>query len=288
MENLIMNKRSKYCLAALFPLLLSSTFLSAAEPKQPKEQIMEQAQQGKIIWADLYTGNVNASLDFYTDTFGWTVKKFGGANDRYHLLFDGDKAVAGILAHSAERTKTDTALWIGSIATHNLQTHVTNAANNSATILLKPHDFALYGKRAVIADPQGGIIALLDITGNGKTQQKISKKWDWAQLFSIDTKKAASFYQNTFNYNVEEIADNKSSYYLSQQDQVMASIVSLPESFEQRDRWVNFIEVDNLVDTLAKATKNGATVIYQPKDDTIAIISDPNGALLGLNEQETE
>jgi predicted enzyme related to lactoylglutathione lyase len=68
----------------------------------------------------------------------------------------------------------------------------------------------------------------------------------------------------------------------------MASIVSLPESFEQRDRWVNFIEVDNLVDTLAKATKNGATVIYQPKDDTIAIISDPNGALLGLNEQETE
>lgn len=283
-----MNKRSKYCLAALFPLLLSSTFLSAAEPEQPKEQIMEQAQQGKIIWADLYTGNVNASLDFYTDTFGWTVKKFGGTNDRYHLLFDGDKAVAGILAHSAERTKTDTALWIGSIATNNLQTHVTNAANNSATVLLKPHDFALYGKRAVIADPQGGIIALLDITSHGKTQQKISKKWDWAQLFSIDTKKAASFYQNTFNYNVEEIADNKSSYYLSQQDQVMASIVSLPESFEQRDRWVNFIEVDNLVDTLAKATKNGAVVIYQPKDSNLAIISDPNGALLGLNEQETE
>ncbi|PCI58408.1 MAG: glyoxalase [Gammaproteobacteria bacterium] len=283
-----MKKRSQYCFAALLPLLLSSTLLSAAEPEQPKKQVIEQAQQGKIIWADLYTGDVKASLNFYTDTFGWTVRKFGEKNDRYHLLFDGDQAIAGILAHSAQRNKTETALWIGSISTNNLQARITNAANNNATILLKPHDFALYGTRAVIADPQGGVIALLDISGADKAQQKISHKWNWSQLFSIDPKKAASFYQNTFNYTVEEIAQNKSSYYLSQQNEVMASIVKLPKSFEQRDRWVNFIEVNNLVNTLATATKNGAVVIYQPEDSSLAIIADPNGALLGLTEQESE
>lgn len=283
-----MKKRSKYCLAALFPLLLSNAFLSAAEPEQPKEQVMLQAQQGKIIWADLYTGDVEASLHFYTDTFDWTVKKFGDKNDRYHLLFDGDQAIAGILAHSAQRNKTETALWIGSISTSNLPAHITNATENKATILLKPHDFALYGKRAVIADPQGGIIALLDLTGSEKVQQKISHKWNWAQLFSIDTKKAASFYQHTFNYTVEEVEQSKSNYYLSQQNEIMASIVKLPKSFEQRDRWVNFVEVSNLENTLAKAKINGANVIYQPQDGSLAIISDPNGALLGLTEQESE
>lgn len=279
-----MNKRSKYCLAVLIPLLLSSSFLSAAAPVQPKEQEMVQVQQGKVIWADLYTSDVKASLDFYTDTFNWTVKKLSKKNDSYHLLFDGEQAVAGVLDRSAKRNKTETALWIGSISTDNVQATVNSAAKNNATILMALHDFALYGKRAVIADPQGGIISLLDISSNEKIQQKISDKWNWAQLFSVNTKNAASFYKNTFNYSVEQISTTTNSYYLSQQDEIRASIVKLPQSFEQRDRWVNFIEVDNLVNTLAKATTNGAVVIYLPQDNDLAIISDPNGALLGLSE----
>jgi len=273
-----------YYLSVLFPLLLSSTFLSAAEP----EQTIEQTQQGKLIWADLYTGDVKASLDFYTDTFGWTVKKFGTKNSRYHLLFDGETAIAGVLARSARRNKTENALWIGSIATDNVQQKVNNATENKATIILPPHDFTLYGKRAVIADPQGGVIAMLDLNEKNKVSQVISHKWDWAQLFSINTKKAASFYQNTFSYTVEEVAQSQNSYYLSQQDEVRASIVQLPASFEQRDRWVNFVEVEHLENILAKAKKNGAEIIYQPKSEQLAIIADPNGALLGLTEQEAE
>lgn len=69
---------------------------------------------------------------------------------------------------------------------------------------------------------------------------------------------------------------------------VQASIVKLPESFEQRDRWVNFIEVENIDTILSKATDNGATIIYQPESIGLAIIADPNGALLGLTQQESE
>jgi len=283
-----MKKRSKYYLAALIPLLFSSSFLLAAQPEQSKEQVIVQAQYGKVIWADLYTGDVKTSLDFYTETFGWTVKKFGEKNNSYHLLFDGEKAIAGVLAHSEQRNKTETALWIGSISTDSVQASVTNAANNNAKIMLKPHDFALYGKRAVIADPQGGIIALLDITGTEKAHTQISNKWNWAQLFSTDITKAASFYHKAFGYTVEEVAQNPSSYYLSQQGEVNASIVKLPTTFEQRDRWVNFVEVNNLSDTLIQAKKNGAEIIHQPKGSNLAIIADPNGALLGLTEQESE
>jgi len=278
----------KHCLAMLFPLLLSSTFTKASEHEQSIEQVTEQSQQGKLIWADLYTGDVKASLDFYTDTFGWTVKNFGKKNGRYHLLYDGKQPVAGVLERSAQRNKTETALWIGSIATDDVQTRVNKATDNNATIILKPHDFTLYGKRAVIADPQGGVIALLDLNEENKSHQSISDKWDWAQLFSVNTKKAAAFYQSTFNYSVEKVAQNQNNYYLSLQDEIRASIVKLPQSFEQRDRWVNFVEVEHLESILAKATKNGAEIIYQPDNDLLAIIADPNGALLGLSEQETE
>jgi len=279
---------SKYCQAVLFPLLLSSTYLIAAEPEKSAEAKVSQDQQGKLIWADLYTGDVSASLDFYSKTFGWSVKDFGKDNAKYHLLYDGEQPIAGVLARPAHRNKTENALWIGSIATDNVQAVVNKATENKATILLQPHDFALYGKRAVIADPQGGIIGLLDIDAENKTHQKISNKWDWAQLFSINTDKAAAFYNSSFNYRIEKVAPQQNSLYLIQQDEIRASIVELPASFEQRDRWVNFVMVSNLTKTLTAATTNGAEIIHQPEGDTFAIIADPHGALLGLTEQESE
>lgn len=281
-----MKKLSKYYLSILASLFLCSHFLAAKEPDN--EQVIAQIPQGKLSWADIYTSDVNASLNFYTNTFGWTVKKFGNEKSPYHLFYDGKQAIAGVLARSAQRNKTETALWVGSITTDNVQATVDKASNNKATIILQPHNFALYGKRAVIADPQGGVIALLDLSTNNKARQKISNKWGWAQLFSTDTEKSAEFYQNTFNYLAEKVSQSQHSYYLSYQDEIRASIVKLPASFEQRDRWVNFIEVDNLASKLNKATTNGAEIIYQPEDSQLAIITDPNGALLGLIEQESK
>lgn len=279
---------SKYCQAVLFPLLLSSPFIAAAESTHSTEQIIDQTEQGKFIWADLYTGNTSASLDFYTKTFGWTAKKLGDENGRYHLLYDGNHPVAGVISRHSSRSKTENALWIGSITTPNMQANVDKAALENATIILQPHDFELYGKRSVIADPQGGVIALLDSEVNNKIRQKITQKWVWAQLFSVDPKKAGAFYQSVFNYSVEEVTPQESSLYLVQQDEIRASIVKLPASLEQRDRWVNFIEVEDLAVTLAAAEKNGAKIIYQPEGDSTAIIADPNGALLGLTAQESE
>lgn len=273
-----MKKISKYCKSILLSFVLSSSFLAAAEP----------TQQGKLIWADLYTSDVKASLDFYRKTFDWSVKKFGDKNARYHLLYDGEHAIAGVLARPATRNKTESALWIGSIATDSVEENVNSANQHKATIILQPHDFALYGKRAVIADPQGGVIALLDIDEKNKEHQKISQRWDWAQLFSVDTEKAAMFYKNAFNYSVERVSTEQSALYLVQKGEIRASVVKLPESYEQRDRWVNFIEVVNLNTTLTKAIANGATIIHQPESDTLAIIADPHGALLGLVEQEVK
>jgi len=284
-----MKIKSKYYLSLFFPLLLSSQLIFAQQSNKTVEQAIEQEQQGKLVWGDLYSSDVNASIDFYNKTFGWTTKKFDENNARYHIFFDGAVPIAGVISRAAQRNQTDKALWIGSFTTKNVQTVVTKAADKKATIILKPHDFKYYGKRAVIADPQGGVVALLELDQSNEKHKKISNKWSWSQLFSVDTSKAATFYQHSFDYNVEGIGESKQHYYLAQQGEVRASIVELPDSFEQRDRWVNFIEVDNLTSILEKAKSNGAEIIYQPnKNNQLAIISDPNGALLGLTEQESE
>ena len=284
-----MKIKSKYYLPLLFPLLLSSLPISAAQSDSTIEQAIEQEQQGKLVWGDLYSSDVNASIDFYNKTFGWTTKKFGKNNARYHIFFDGVEPIAGVISRPSQRNQTEKALWIGSFTTKNIQSVVTKAVDNKATVIFEPHEFKYYGKRAVIADPQGGIVALLELDQTNENHKKISNKWSWAQLFSVDTTKAATFYQHSFDYSVEDIGKRKQHYYLAQQGDVRASIVELPDSFEQRDRWVNFIEVDNLTSTVEKAMENGAELIYKPNENNqLAIISDPSGALLGLIEQESE
>jgi len=285
----MMKIKSKYYLSLFFPLLLSSQSIFAEQSNSTAEQAIEQEMQGKLVWGDLYSSDVNASIDFYNKTFGWTTKKFGKDNTRYHIFFDGVEPIAGVISRPAQRNQTERALWIGSFTTKNIQKIVTKAVDKKATVILKPHDFKYFGKRAVIADPQGGIVALLELDKINENHKKISNKWNWAQLFSVDTTKAATFYQHSFDYNVEDIGESKQHYYLAQQGEFRASIVDLPDSFEQRDRWVNFIEVDNLTSTLDKAIENGAEVIYKPDESNqLAIISDPSGALLGLTEQESE
>lgn len=278
---------SKFFIPLLLPLLLNSHASLATHVDTTSQGILKN-QHGKLVWADLYTGDVKASLKFYQETFGWTVKAFAKEQAKYHLLYDNGQAIAGVLARDSKRNKTDNALWVGSIDTDNVSSRSELAAKNNATIILSPHEFKLYGKRSVLADPQGGVIALLELDFTNKNHKKISNKWDWAQLFSTNTKRAALFYQDTFGYTLEPINAKKGSFFLIQAEMVQASIVKLPESFEQRDRWVNFIEVENINTTLTKATANGASVIYQPDNIGLAIIADPNGALLGLTQQESE
>lgn len=282
-----MKRVCNFFIPLLLPLLLNSYAAFATQGETTSQEIIKN-QHGKLVWADLYTGDVEASLNFYQKTFGWTVKAFAKEQAKYHLLYDNGQAVAGVLARDSKRNKTDNALWVGSIDTDNVSSRSELAAKNNATIILAPHDFKLYGKRSVLADPQGGVIALLELDLTNKNHQKISTKWDWAQLFSTDTKQAALFYQDTFGYTLEPINSQKDNFFLIQAEMVQASIVRLPESFEQRDRWVNFIEVENINTILSKAATNGATIIYQPENGGLAIIADPNGALLGLTQQESE
>jgi predicted enzyme related to lactoylglutathione lyase len=278
---------SKFLMLTWVALLLNSYSALAALNADPEQQRVHN-QHGKLVWADLYSGDVEASISFYSNTFGWTTKAFAENSPRYHIFYDEGRPIAGLLERESKRSQTDQALWVGSIDTDSVADRVDLASKDDATIILPPHDFKFYGKRAVIADPQGAIIALLELDLSNDKYQGISTQWDWAQLFSVDTQTAAAFYQDILGYGIESINVQNNSFYLVQGDMVQASVIKMPESFEQRDRWVNFVRVNDVKTLAANATKNGATIIYQPENQGIAIIRDPNGALIGVVQKEAK
>jgi predicted enzyme related to lactoylglutathione lyase len=103
---------------------------------------------GKLVWADLYSGDVDSSIAFYTATFGWRAEASTTSTHKYHIFYDGEQAVAGLLARENKREKTDKALWIGSIDTDKVTQRVATAAKNQADIIFPPHDVPLYHAKA--------------------------------------------------------------------------------------------------------------------------------------------
>ena len=92
-----MKGSTRFLISLLVPLLLNSHTLLAAQPNTIEQEIIKK-QHGKLVWADLYTGDVEASLKFYRDTFGWTAKEFAKDKAKYHILYDDGQAIAGVLA----------------------------------------------------------------------------------------------------------------------------------------------------------------------------------------------
>ncbi len=281
-------------IAILYAVLLSGT-LSANSMFPPlTDPATGQSQPGKFIWADLFSADVDASISFYTEVFGWEVKRTEAAKTAnssdiyYHLLSEG-KLIAGIVSRPTVKGETDKALWVGHISTQNVQKAVNAAENLGAKISLEPRQFGQRGTHAIIVDPQGAIVGLLNSdSGDPKDEDAVYGEWRWAQLFSVNPNAAMDFYSKVVGYETQELSqtERENDFILLQDNIARAGIVPLPKSLPQQDRWVGFVSVDSIDDTLRKAKDMGGSIIYAPRkevfDGQLAIIADSNGAIIGL------
>ena len=87
-------------LAALLCAIALAPPTRAQEPELPPLTTEANSPRlpGKFVWADLVTSNVEAAQQFYGQMFGWTFKPVGTAATGYTLVFNGDRAVGGIVS----------------------------------------------------------------------------------------------------------------------------------------------------------------------------------------------
>jgi len=283
-------KNTKYYVATLVCLLLLFSNVRAfpllpALTSPPTNQVLP----GKIIWANIFTANVEKTINFYTEMFGWTVEKFESEGNDYLFFINNGKPVAGIVQQLSDSKKSNNAVWINHISTADINETTNKASSKGAKIIFPPKPFGTRGIDAIISDPQGALLGLLESgSGDPIDTPAVLGAWVWAQLFSSDLEKTAEFYTSVFGYEVEQAnhLENKDTYLFISNSKARAGIAPLPKDVSQRNRWVGFVSVDNINRSLVKAKKMGAKMIFSPNktvlNGRIAIISDTSGALIGL------
>ena len=116
-----------------------------------------------------------------------------------------------------------------------------------------------------------------------KTPGKIS----WKELMTRDAEASAGFYRGLFGWVREEVDMGGSTYTFFKvgEESVAGMAVLSAKSEGTPEGWTNYVTVQNLEDSIAKARELGGKVC---KDITalqmgrFAIVQDPHGAVVGL------
>lgn len=278
-------------------VLISFLFLGCtgqqAEPKN-KELVLPaitsnatgKQHTGKIVWHDLLTDNISSSKTFYAGLFGWSFEKDGP----YTLIINKGKRIGGMM-HISHKDKSQTeAVWLASLSVPDVDKALSYVKSKKGRVLKGPLDMKKRGRGALISDPYGAHIVLLQAkNGDPVDAEARIGDWLWNELWTSTEKSSYNFYRKLAAYDSLKVSDDYR--ILKSKGKWRAGIRTL-ENKDAKSRWVPVVRVADIADIIKKVTKLGGKVLVDP-DDTlmdgnVAVIADPNGALFIVQRWEEE
>jgi predicted enzyme related to lactoylglutathione lyase len=263
---------------------------SSSAPDLSKMSFSEEPLLGKFIWYDLISDDVEASRRFYGELFGWSFEKTEGprGND-YYLASDGGVYIAGLVAVTGAADGSELSRWLPYISVADVDASVDRSSSGGGSVAVAPLDVRL-GRVAAIVDPQGAAIGLArsrigdpdDATTAGGPGRVL-----WSELIANDDEAAASFYEEVVGYETRAIERRGGSYtMLVGAGRERAGI--FPNPTDWKPQWITHFGVDDPVAAASRVEALGGTVLLPPRPEvregTIAIVSDPAGAVLVLRQ----
>lgn len=248
-----------------------------------------QVPTGHVAWHDLVTPDLEVSKAFYSGLFGWTWRAPSSGKDVTYVVGEMTGVAMAGLAESSE-DKGNPSQWITYFAVNDVHRSVKLATDSGAKVVVKPTTTgSWHDESALLTDPQGAAFALMKpgVRPNDSVTALING-WLWVELWTVNTDDARQFYAWLLGYNAKRVTVAGQDYTLFRRDTLpVAGLLEIPVK-DVRPNWLPTIRVADVKATVARAVSLGGRVIMAPRDDvrnsTVAIIADPTGAALTLQQ----
>lgn len=119
------------------------------------------APPGTFAWMELATRDADAALAFYTGLLGWTPTSADLGGVTYHILRNGDDAVGGLFGMTEEWGDM-ASHWMPYLAVDDLETALERVRELGGTVHFGPHEAPHVGRFALVEDPTGAKVSLLE------------------------------------------------------------------------------------------------------------------------------
>lgn len=113
---------------------------------------------GGFVWTEYFSPDVPASLAFYRAVFGWDVQEMAMPAGTYHVLVSCGKPRAGLMAAPTPEVPPS---WLPYVGVADVDATVALATARGAEVCSPPMDIPEIGRFAVLADPEGAVIAVM-------------------------------------------------------------------------------------------------------------------------------
>lgn len=251
----------------------------------------EEPLVGKIVWSDLITHDLQASRRFYAGLFGWTFAEAAGPTGGQYLVARSGKIyVAGMLLVERPADRTNLSRWLPYASVPDVDAAAARAASLGGRVAVEPREVAL-GRVAAIVDPEGAVIGLArssvgdpdDVTTKPAVGRRV-----WTELLSDDPSASADFYAAVVGFEVRRIERRGGEYtILAGGGRDRAGILANPTE-DWSPLWLTSFGVQDAGIAARRAEVLGGRILLDQSDEvrdgTIAIVADPSGAVLVLQE----
>lgn len=241
---------------------------------------------GRVIWHDLLTPDAAAAREFYSGLFGWQFESVSlwGEDSQYYLIRNGDAIIGGMLDTRHLRKDVRLVQWVSVFSSADVDAAVAQVRNTGGRVFNGATDVGNRGRLAVVADPQGGLFALLQTAaGDPPDGRAATNGFLWDELWTNDSASARRFYRQLFGYELasKALAGGEDYLYFTAGGQPRAAVIDNPLPGLE-PTWVTYVRVADPAATAAKAQALGGEVLLAPQDNPaggqLAILRDPTGA----------
>jgi predicted enzyme related to lactoylglutathione lyase len=183
--------------------------------------------------------------------------------------------------------------WLPDVAVDDVDATVARATELGGKCVSGPADIPNTGRYAIIADPQGAVLAIFTSSSPGESSDvpPVKGQFSWHELTSSDHNAALDFYSKLFGWEkMGEFDMGEMGTYLEygrngrMYGGMMKAAKGMPIA------WLPYVMVDSADKAAERASKAGGSMVLPPMDvpggDRVAIIRDPQGAAIGLHSRK--
>ncbi len=241
---------------------------------------------GRIVWRELLTKDVDKAKGYYGELFGWTFQEMPMPEGSYTVAKLGETMVGGMMKLPMPDVPPN---WMSYVSVEEVDAAVKAAKDGGGNVVMEPMDVADMMRLAVVSDPSGAVIAMMHNNGGDPPapEQLGPGRFCWETVSTKDVDAAKLFYGKVFGWQTEA-GPGDVEVFTRESGNPSGQVADIQKAQGMPPFWLTYVVVEKLDAARQKAEKLGGKIV-QPKIEvagvgTIALLQDPQGAMLGLFE----
>ncbi len=244
---------------------------------------------GRFSWHELMTTAPDDARGFYAKIAGWGTSIWDEGENPYEMWMNGEMPVGGLMELPGPEVPP---CWLAYVSTPDLDATLDRVRGHGGGVL---NEMAVpqVGRFAVIADPQGGVIAVLEPEGEtpGQDDPPELGQFSWHELATTDADAAWAFYSAVFDWEATARMDmGDMGFYqtFGRGAHPLGGIFNGPPDMPGVG-WLLYVRVPDVQAAAETVKASGGRILNGPMEvpggDVIAQCMDPQGVAFAVHEK---